>query len=176
MPKPYIFAGHSNGGLYARLYASYYPSEVEGLVLVDSISEQHPARERALFRKLMTPAQWQMWLRQQKSKPPFVEYVGDEQVDIPASYRQMMAAARTRPLKPMPLVVISHGIPDSTGEQGIKGLARASEQMWQAMQTALAKLTPKGRHVIAHKSHHQIPGEQPAIIINTLARLITESK
>ena len=123
----------------------------------------------------MKPAQWQVWLRQQTSKPPFVEYVGDEQVDIPASYRQMMAAARTKPLKSMPLVAISHGIPDSTDEQGIKGLARASEQMWQAMQTGLANLLPDGRRVVAHKSHHQIPKEQPSIIISTLARLITQA-
>src|SRR5690606_11979236 len=33
---PYILVGHSLGGLYARLYATRFRSEVAGLVLVDS--------------------------------------------------------------------------------------------------------------------------------------------
>ena len=37
---PYILVGHSAGGLYVRAYASRYPSEVEGLVLVDAVREQ----------------------------------------------------------------------------------------------------------------------------------------
>lgn len=32
---PYIMVGHSAGGLYSRLYASEYPKEVVGMVLVD---------------------------------------------------------------------------------------------------------------------------------------------
>ena len=35
---PYIFVGHSFGGLLVRAYASLYPQEVAGLVLVDPVS------------------------------------------------------------------------------------------------------------------------------------------
>ena len=38
-PGPYVLAGHSLGGLFARLYASTYPEEVVGMVLVDAFSE-----------------------------------------------------------------------------------------------------------------------------------------
>ena len=37
-PEPYIIVGHSWGGLIARLFASTYPDEVSGLVLVDPAS------------------------------------------------------------------------------------------------------------------------------------------
>ncbi len=33
---PYILVGHSLGGLYAQLYAAKYPTDVSGMVLVDS--------------------------------------------------------------------------------------------------------------------------------------------
>ena len=36
---PYLIAGHSTGGLNAQLFASLYPQEVAGLVLIDSNQE-----------------------------------------------------------------------------------------------------------------------------------------
>lgn len=36
---PYILVGHSMGGMHARLYANSYPTEVAGMVLVDSADE-----------------------------------------------------------------------------------------------------------------------------------------
>ena len=35
VPGPYVFAAHSFGGIFARLYASTYPKEIVGMVLVD---------------------------------------------------------------------------------------------------------------------------------------------
>jgi pimeloyl-ACP methyl ester carboxylesterase len=37
-PGPYVFVAHSIGGLFVRLYASTYPDEVAGMVLVDTSS------------------------------------------------------------------------------------------------------------------------------------------
>ena len=36
---PYVLVAHSYGGLIGRLYASTYPDEISGLVLVDALSE-----------------------------------------------------------------------------------------------------------------------------------------
>lgn len=41
VPPPYILVGHSFGGVNMRLYASTYPEEVAGIVLVDSAHEEH---------------------------------------------------------------------------------------------------------------------------------------
>ena len=54
VPGPYVLAGHSLGGLYARLYAMTYPDEVVGIVLVDATHEDGYAE----FEKIMTPDQW----------------------------------------------------------------------------------------------------------------------
>ena len=55
VPGPYVLAGHSLGGLIARLYASTYPDEVIGLILVDAYSE--------MLETLMSPEQWQALVR-----------------------------------------------------------------------------------------------------------------
>lgn len=44
VPPPYILVGHSLGGMYVRLFAHRYPSEVAGMVLVDSTSEEQARR------------------------------------------------------------------------------------------------------------------------------------
>lgn len=40
IPGPYVLAGWSYGGMYVRQYASQYPDEVAGLVLIDSSSPE----------------------------------------------------------------------------------------------------------------------------------------
>jgi pimeloyl-ACP methyl ester carboxylesterase len=40
VPGPYVLAGHSVGGTYALICAARYPTEVAGLVLLDSSSPQ----------------------------------------------------------------------------------------------------------------------------------------
>lgn len=47
---PYILAGHSIGGLYVRQFASLYPEEVAGMVLVDSVHEEQIRRMPAAYR------------------------------------------------------------------------------------------------------------------------------
>lgn len=47
---PYILAGHSIGGLYVRQFASLYPEEVVGMVLVDSVHEEQIDRMPAAYR------------------------------------------------------------------------------------------------------------------------------
>jgi pimeloyl-ACP methyl ester carboxylesterase len=36
IPGPYVLAGHSTGGVYARIFAARYPDQVAGMVLLDS--------------------------------------------------------------------------------------------------------------------------------------------
>ena len=64
IPSPYVLVGHSTGGLVSRLYASTYPKEVVGLVLVDAIPEG--------VQTAMTPEQWKIYNRLLLVDPPKV--------------------------------------------------------------------------------------------------------
>ena len=52
---PYVLVGHSIGGLYMQLYAATYPSDVSGMVLLDSSHEEQgrdpPSRPFLAVRK-----------------------------------------------------------------------------------------------------------------------------
>jgi pimeloyl-ACP methyl ester carboxylesterase len=65
VPGPYVLAGHSNGGLYARMFASLYPNEVVGLVLADAtpvdLFERLPAT-RSDFTNVAQQSRTFSWL------------------------------------------------------------------------------------------------------------------
>jgi pimeloyl-ACP methyl ester carboxylesterase len=53
-PRPFVFVGHSMGGIFGRAYASLFPNEIEGMGLVDASHpeqiERSPNIRKALRR------------------------------------------------------------------------------------------------------------------------------
>ena len=174
VPGPYILAGHSNGGLFARLYATTYPAQVEGLVLIDT--GDYPAIVGAVYRKLMRPGQWRAY-RAMLRNQPFVANPAEEQIDLATSYRQLATAERRRPLPRMPLVVISHGIPEAAmGAEVVPGADAAIETEWQRRQALLAHLVPGGRRVVAEQSDHLIPTAQPGLVFEQIRAVVAAGR
>jgi len=60
---PYVLVGHSLGGLLVRIYASQYPKEVAGMVLVDSTHEDATLMMNGKFQRMRE-------LSQGRSLPP----------------------------------------------------------------------------------------------------------
>jgi pimeloyl-ACP methyl ester carboxylesterase len=87
---PYIFVGHSSGGMLARLYTMLYPKEVAGLVLVDSLHEDTPMGDK-MFRLRATgkpiPGPQTM-----KTNPP-VPPTSEEQARFEQRRKQLEAEA-----------------------------------------------------------------------------------
>jgi pimeloyl-ACP methyl ester carboxylesterase len=55
IPAPYVLVGHSVGGLHVQLYASQYPDDVAGLVLLDPTPAAYLARLTAEERRAAGP-------------------------------------------------------------------------------------------------------------------------
>lgn len=81
----------------------------------------------------------------------------------------------TRPKTPweFPLVVISHGIPQSVPGMDDE-VNREYEAVWQAMQVELASLSSRGRRVVAEKSGHMIHHEQPELVVQVIRQVVEE--
>jgi hypothetical protein len=102
-----VVVGHSNSGLVTQLYASTYPRQVAGLVLIDAVHPAYHKRQLALLKPLLPPEVWEA-LRQE-AMTPLHRLRDPEGVDIWTSERQTRVALRRSPLRPMPLVVLTHG-------------------------------------------------------------------
>ena len=105
IPGPYVLAGHSFGGLIVRLYAATYPDEVVGLVLIDAAHEDYYDEVQAVLASAQLAASTPTRGRAEPTIPDF------ERIDIDASTTAMREAAAASPLRPIPLVVLTHGLP-----------------------------------------------------------------
>jgi pimeloyl-ACP methyl ester carboxylesterase len=165
IPGPYVLVGHSYGGLVVRLYASTYPREVAGLVLVDASYE--------LFRELFTPEQWAASARFSLEPAPGFD-PPLELFDINRSFDQMLRAKAARPLRPtLPLVVLSRGLAQELPpDVFVPPLPDpvTFERAWRTAQDWLGGILPYARHVIARRSSHYIHNAQPKLVIDSVRR------
>ncbi|HET9661657.1 MAG TPA: alpha/beta hydrolase [Thermomicrobiales bacterium] len=173
VPGPYVLVGHSLGGLYARLYAMTYPDEVVGLVLVDATHEDGYAE----FEKIMTPEQWAQFTgflvineNLLAAYPEAEQPAGAPLADDHPTVKQVHAAMASSPLRPMPLFVLSHGIPLAAPFPGYP--AEAAEAVMMALQDDLARLVPGAKHVIATESGHDIHQDQPELVIAAIRAVV----
>ena len=152
---PYVLVGASFGGLNAQLFASEHPREVAGVVLVDGL---HPDLDRRIETILGRRAS------AERRKALARNGEGVRFADILASDAQVRAH---RAFPAVPLVALKHGISfDPGGEPDPR-----VERMWGALQRANAARSPRGRVVLAPRSHHRIAENQPEVVVAAIRQI-----
>lgn len=168
VPGPYVFVNHSTGGLIDLLYASTYPREVAGMVLVDALAEYIEGGSRGL-----DPAQMDTYEAVNNDPIEGLDYPGIESIAFRHSFAQQRALERKTPFPDVPLSVISHGLPFALPEGLPGGLTSAAvERAWTYSQDQLAKLTPGAVHVVAKGSSHYVMLTQPQLVIDQAERVL----
>jgi pimeloyl-ACP methyl ester carboxylesterase len=167
VPGPYVLAGHSNGGLFAQLYASTHPGQVAGLVLIDAVHPAYHPRRLAMLKPLVPPELWQALRRD--AMTPQHRLLDPERVDIWTSERQTRQALRHSPLRPMPLIVLARGRPENPDAPFVQ----EDERLWRQLQRELAHLVPGGRLVVATNSSHDIQHEQPELVLDAIRDVVS---
>jgi pimeloyl-ACP methyl ester carboxylesterase len=171
---PYVLVGHSYGGLIVRLYASTYPKEVAGLVLVDGLSEGLQDAE--------TPEQWaiQRKLIEGDVRESVALYPALERIDVDRSCDQIRAAPA---LHPMPIVVLSADRPWGPQVPPMIAAGRLAADIppdfgyvtdvaQKKAQERLAKLVPNEKHITNTNSGHEIHKEQPQLVIDAIREVV----
>ena len=178
---PYILVGHSIGGELVRVFADEHPDQLAGMVLVDAAHPDMGARLMAglppasgdepeavaFWRQLFT------WISDSSGS----SYPNPEGWDTQASHAQVRA---TDPLGDLPLVVISQS-PDrplslSSIPSALADTNAGLQQIWQEMQKELVGLSSSSSQVIATQAGHDIPNEEPELIIEAIRKLVSEAR
>ena len=157
---PFVLVGHSLGGAFVRLYASAYPGDVAGIVLVDAVSE----REQAMINDLLTSEQRAIGASMRPPQP--------EGIDIVAVNEELRAQA-----KPLtgPLVVVARGRPLADEElptTWTQAQRRRREEIRQEAQAKLAGLSSGGELVVAKASGHFVHHEEPGLVVTAVRKLV----
>lgn len=151
---PYVMAGHSIGGIYVRKYAARYPTEVAGLVLVDSAHEEQFARVSQISRE---------WAERIRGRFPAEEQRAGG--FLPENERLAWHFDG-------PLIVIEHGqMPPSAASDP---MAKQSEAMFHVLQKDLASRSKNGQLREAKKSGHYIQRDEPDVVTQSIKDVILE--
>ena len=140
-----------------RLYASTYPRDVLGLVLVDAYSERletllTPQRSAALVR---------LNVRSGSDTVKTTSYGDLETIGYGKDNIVVRHAAGSTPLGPMPLAVLAHARPFELPKEAEGFSSDALESVLRAANENLATLVPNARFFVAKDSGHDIHQDQP---------------
>lgn len=200
VPGPYILVGHSLGGIYSRIFAARYPTEVVGMVLVDARHEdfsqlQPPSRARmekglpAAYRILGLLSRAGVTRMLLKRKPGLV--LGDESLyrRLPNEVREHLPFLLSRP--GMSAAMIGEMAHLQSAEEALRLAGSLSDlpltvltagrsipgmdwHLWLGTQAQLARLSSRGRHIIVENSGHLIPIDQPQAVIEAIRDMVDD--
>lgn len=173
IPGPIVLVAHSWGGLIARLYADTYPTGVDGLVLVDTLTE--------LLYDGLTPQEQEWWLTLNSNYSPDLEPYNQEKSNFEPSFQSLRDAGD--PL-PMPAAILTSDQPydlepiAAAGELPLGIPADFGQVIFAAHlagQNALAERL-HAKIVLDTNAGHYVQTEQPALTISTIDQVVDAAR
>ena len=194
---PYILVGHSMGGFHVRVFRSYFPDEVAGLVLVDPMNEDMTLeihnhnemfRPTVLVVRQMIGSLGLLRLARPRPDPPPNGFTDQEWKTLVGLYRQPKASRAAGGEPPMwvngelaratgnygdlPLVVLSAGIQDQEEDPKLD-----HDHDWKLqLHAALARRSTRGTHVVVAESGHNTPDQAPQSVVAAIQDAIKQSR
>ncbi len=199
LEPPYVLVGHSYGGFVMKWFASRHPEEVAGLVLVDV---PHPrkwvAPTEAELRRLERGARSArvagllahfgvMRLLFRFAGPGRLENLSGLLSKLPASHRAAIRSFWVRPFTLRALSSLIEEAPRSailvdgaTGSLGDRPLAvlTASGPSPERIrdQEEEARRSRRSRHIVARRSGHWIPIDEPELVVDAIREVTAEAR
>ena len=180
---PYILVGHSFGGLLMQLYATRFPNEFTGMVLVDS---SHPDQaHRTLDLQEIDTISFAM-----KTLGPigivrllFPVPAGNPEsrdVSVREQERELLMTSRTLRTAAREMSGLRESlrqVTDSTVDLGSKPLVVLSEgrrraESWQALQEDLSRMSTNSEWQVVDGAGHFVQHDQPDVVVDAVRRVI----
>ena len=180
---PYILVGHSFGGLLMQLYATRFPNEFTGMVLVDS---SHPDQaHRTLDLQEIDTISFAM-----KTLGPigivrllFPVPAGNPEsrdVSVREQERELLMTSRTLRTATREMSGLRESlrqVTESTVDLGSKPLVVLSEgrrraESWQALQEDLSRMSTNSEWQVVDGAGHFVQHDQPDVVVDAVRRVI----
>ncbi len=187
---PIILVGYSIGGLYARLYASRYPEEVEGVVIVDHAFSEPAAAPQTHQASVHTPPADGVFSVEDVDTPPSLISRTPIKLDIeddrnfqrlPKHDQDLHAWAMSgNPLRPngetlaeCTTAVEKAEKPDPLGAKPLLVISTNNDSpAYQQLQTRLLHLSRDSKHRIAEHSTHMVLVDDPEVIVTAIEDVV----
>jgi pimeloyl-ACP methyl ester carboxylesterase len=161
---PYVLVGHSLGGLYANLFARLHPQEVGGMVFVEAT---HP-RDHEVLK--MDEGHLTRALRKVVAVPEWV-FSDNLHAEVEALGHVVREVGSAGAFPDIPLAVITGG---AVPPRWIMDAGALQARL--AHQRELAKLSPRGEHVVARCSGHFPQLSEPQLVLDVLRRVVAAAR
>ena len=180
---PYILVGHSFGGLLMQLYATRFPNDFTGMVLVDS---SHPDQaHRTLDLQEIDTISFAM-----KTLGPigivrllFPVPAGNPEsrdVSVREQERELLMTSRTLWTATREMSGLRESlrqVTESTVDLGSKPLVVLSEgrrraESWQALQEDLSRMSTNSEWQVVDGAGHFVQHDQPDVVVGAVRRVI----
>lgn len=196
---PFVLVGHSLGGMLMRVYAQFYPDEVVGMVLVDSMHEEQydrlPGAKSSItdqvrqFRLLGVLSSTGIMALAPQAIPsqglPDEVFAQNKVIWATTGFftaavaeinAMLESTAEVRALHiisfgNLPLSVLTAGVYHPNPAQSDTENQQYRDE-WQAMQSELAALSSEGKQIIAEQSSHTIQLIQPDLVIESIRGMV----
>ena len=186
---PYVLVGHSVGGLHAQLFASMFPGEVDGLVLLDPTPAEYLTSLEPSARRAAAPPMEQLraiqlmqnvgltrvfgltvpmpvWhlpplVQRQMTAVGFKTTVGDALLEEGSAndVNLAQAIAAAHLRADIPLTVIVRGLVIGPPDQDAAGKTADAD---------LVRRSTRGQLIVAEGSGHYIQLDRPDLVINAI--------
>jgi len=180
LSPPYVMVGHSFGGYNIRIFTANNPEKVTGMVLVDASHEDQyerfniklPTHFSRTGTIIVLPKATENLSHANKHAMLRERAYHAASAEISSLGNSAAQVKQVAGFPSIPLAVISRGKPEWYGDD----VQDEREKVWNGMQQELFLLSPFSRHVFAYQSGHDIPHEQPEIIIEVINDIVEESR
>ena len=160
----YVLVGASIAWFNVRLYASEYPQEVAGMVLVDA---SHPDQVARFLAALPPESSDESDVLQELRRSFSQPIQNTEGMDIEASAGQVRL---TDSLGNIPLTVLTAGA-ESVTELDIK-----LDEVWLEMQKELAGLSSNSTHIVVPNANHCIQCDAPDVVADAILDVVNATR
>jgi pimeloyl-ACP methyl ester carboxylesterase len=158
---PIVLVGASYGGLIVRVYASRFPSDVGGVVLVEGVHEQQVRRYGELDPTYPDAFRTSMEAQLETASP-------GEADEIRETMRVQAAGAvdGLKPLPDVPIAVLTSMRADPNAAY-VNGTPRG-HQAWRAMHEEWFLGATDAMHIETPRSGHHLQDDEPQLVVDAI--------